>query len=92
MSARVIDLTRRETAVAERDRADAFLTAVDAMRPLREQWDAFDQDDLSDEAWEVLEKLQEQEGVVLKLALDPELQAFLECIRDQLADIAEGRP
>lgn len=93
MNAPVIDLTRRETAAAERDRLDAFLTAIEELGPAREGWEAIrDEDVLNDEGWEALERLHDLEGKLLALALQPDLSAFLVCIRDQLAEIAEGRP
>lgn len=92
MNAPVIDLTRRETAAAERDRLDAFLAVIEEVAPAREGWEAISAEDgLYDAGWEALERLQELEGKLLTLALDPALSAFLVCIRDQLAEIAEGR-
>lgn len=92
MGARIINLARRDTAATERDRLDALLEKIGALRPLRMNWDEFEFDELSDEAWDMLEKCQEVEGELLKLALDPDLADFLVCIRDELAGIAEGRP
>ena len=92
MSPRIINLARRDTAAAERDRLDALLQKIEALRPLRVNWDEIESDELSDEAWNMLEQCHEVEGELLKLALDPDLADFLVCIRDELASIAEGRP
>lgn len=92
MSARVIDLTRRETAAAERDRLTELLAAVAAVREARADWDARDADLLTESDWNALDQLQELEGDLLKKVLDRDLGAFLGCILDQLIDIAEGRP
>jgi hypothetical protein len=96
MSARIIPWHRRETAAAEAARLDLILAALKELGPAREGWDAIDQAtldaDLGEAEWEALERLQELEAEFLKLALDPEFAALLECLRDRLADIAEGRP
>jgi len=95
MSARALPLYRRETALAERDRLNAVLAALAELAPARKGWEAIDQAtldaDLGDAEWDALERLQELEVKFLKLALDPELAAFLVCIRDELAAIAEPR-
>lgn len=90
MSARPIPIFRRETAIAERVRLDALLTGIETVRSAQVRLRAEGQsEEAEDLALGVLVKAEEE---LQELALDPELQAFLECIRDQLADIAEGRP
>lgn len=92
MSWPVIDLSRRETAAEERGRLTELLTSIEATRAARTDWDARDVDLLTEQDWTVLDQLQELEGGLLKLALDPALAAFLTCLVEQLDMIAEGRP
>ena len=95
MSARVIDLTRRETAATELERLNEFLTLIETARIARADWEQRDpagSRDLTDTEQNVLAQLEELGEGVLRAALDPALVAFLECIRDVIADIAEARP
>ena len=95
MNARVIDLIRRETAATELERTNEFLAMIEATRIARADWQERDpagSRDLTETEQNVLRQLEALEDGLLRMALDPDLVAFLEFIRDVLADIADARP
>lgn len=89
MSGRVINLARREVAMAERDRLFKFLAAVEAARLSRLQVRGESRSDAAE--YLALCDLDKAEGRLLELTFDPDLAAFLTCILEQVADIAEPR-
>jgi hypothetical protein len=90
MTAHPINLARPETAAVVRDQVAALLASIAAVR---ETQAAAHADGLS-EAGEALavEALVVAEDHLVAVALRPGLAEFLECLVDQLAAIAEGRP
>lgn len=89
MSAPMINLTRRATALGERDRLTALLDAIEAARALQPARAALDMVSPSDLDWKAVDDCFAAEEAVMALALDPELATFLTCIRNQLTGIAE---
>ena len=90
MNARVIDLTRRMVAAAERDRLTGFLAAIGAARQAQATCTAFDTSETADTsaARDALDACLMAEDRLLALACDPGLSTFLLLLLEQLNDIA----